>query len=60
MIKSPCASLLLAHGIKIDEISTWLGHSNVRTTEIYANREVINKQSLANVISNVLAKDKVA
>lgn len=40
----------------MEQIQVWLGHSHVSTTEIYANKEVLNKQVSADVLSNVLPK----
>lgn len=57
-LRHSCASLLLANGISRDDIQVWLGHSSIKTTEIYANQEVIDKTETANTISNVLDKER--
>lgn len=57
-LRHSCASLLLANGISKDDIQVWLGHSSIKTTEIYANQEVLDKTEAANTISNVLDKER--
>ena len=53
-LRHSCATLQLARGVPLDKIQVWLGHSSIQTTEMYANNEVIDKQSSANVMGNCL------
>lgn len=53
-LRHSCATLLLQKGITLGEIQIWLGHSTIKTTEIYANNEVLDKTPLANTIATAL------
>lgn len=53
-LRHSCATLLLAKGITLGEIQIWLGHSTIKTTEIYANNEVLDKTTSATTIANAL------
>ena len=55
-LRHSCATLLLALGFTLEEIQIWLGHSTIKTTEIYANNIVLNKTKLADTIANALKK----
>lgn len=53
-LRHSCATLLLSLGFTLEEIQIWLGHSTIKTTELYANNMVLDKTILADTISNVL------
>lgn len=53
-LRHSCATLLLQKGITLGEIQKWLGHSTIKTTEIYANNEVLDKTPLADTIATAL------
>lgn len=53
-LRHSCATLLLQKGITLGEIQIWLGHSTIKTTEIYANNEVLDKTPLADTIATAL------
>ena len=53
-LRHSCATLLLQKGITLGEIQIWLGHSTIKTTEIYANNEVLDKTLLADTVSTAL------
>lgn len=53
-LRHSVATLLLAKGVTLGEIQKWLGHSTITTTEIYANNEVLDKTTSANVIAEAL------
>ena len=58
-LRHSCASLLLARGISLKEIQEWLGHSNFNTTaNIYAHLETKVKEQSANVLSNIIKRQK--
>lgn len=57
-LRHSCATLQLARGVPLDKIQVWLGHSSIQTTEMYANNEVIDKQSSAKTIGNCLTLNK--
>lgn len=53
-LRHSCATLLLALGHTLQEIQIWLGHSTIKTTEIYANNIVLDKTTSADTIANAL------
>lgn len=53
-LRHSCATLLLALGHTLEEIQIWLGHSTIKTTEIYANNIVLDKTTSADTIANAL------
>lgn len=53
-LRHSCATLLLSLGFTLEEIQIWLGHSTIKTTEIYANNIVLNKTTSADAIANAL------
>lgn len=53
-LRHSCATLLLKKGITLGEIQIWLGHSTIKTTEIYANNEVLDKTTSADTIAKAL------
>lgn len=53
-LRHSCATLLLSLGFTLGEIQKWLGHSTIKTTEIYANNEVLDKTPLADTIATAL------
>ncbi len=53
-LRHSCATLLLSLGHTLEEIQIWLGHSTIKTTEIYANNMVLDKTTSANTIANAL------
>lgn len=53
-LRHSCATLLLSLGRTLEEIQIWLGHSTIKTTEIYANNIVLDKTTSADTIANAL------
>lgn len=54
-----CASLLLAHGIPMESIQEWLGHSTFETTaDTYSHLDFSSKQESAKAISAAFGKQE--
>ena len=56
---SSTGEVLLAKGIDIKDIQTWLGHSTISTTaNIYVHQEFSSKIASANAIIQILPQQK--
>ena len=54
-LRHSCASLLLANGVNLKDIQSWLGHSTITTTaNIYVHQEFTSKITSANAILQIL------
>lgn len=52
-LRHSCASLLIANGFQLKDISEWLGHSDIQTTaNIYGHLDVERKNKIATSMSN--------
>lgn len=55
-LRHSCASLLLASGVSLKDIQSWLGHSSIATTaNIYLHQDFRAKISTANALLTVLS-----
>ena len=58
-LRHSCASLLLANGVSLKDIQSWIGHSTISTTaNIYVHQEFASKINSANAILQVLPGQK--
>ena len=59
-LRHTCATLLRHNGVPMEDISKWLGHSNIMTTErVYAHYDEAKKQDTLKEITSILdAVDK--
>lgn len=54
-LRHSCATLLRHQGVRMEDISKWLGHSNLLTTEqVYAHYDESAKDDTLKAISNAL------
>ncbi len=59
-LRHSCATLLRHQGVPMEDISKWLGHSNLLTTEqVYAHYDESKKGSTLRAISNILDKPEM-
>lgn len=60
-LRHSCASLLLAKGFQLKEISDWLGHSDIGTTgNIYGHLRYASKVRLADGMGELLQMKQVS
>ena len=53
-LRHTAASLLLAEGHGLQDIQAWLGHESIKSTEIYAHLQVIDKTPTAKHMGKIL------
>ena len=59
-LRHSCASLLLASGVSLKDIQSWLGHSSISTiANTYLHQEFASKVQSANAILSVLSSVEV-
>ena len=57
-LRHSCATLLRHEGVPMEDISKWLGHSNITTTEqVYAHYDEAKKADTLKTLTSVLSKD---
>lgn len=58
-LRHSCATLLRHQGVPMEDISKWLGHSNLLTTEqVYAHYDDMKKGTTLKALSSALDNDK--
>lgn len=58
-LRHSCATLLRHQGVPMEDISKWLGHSNLLTTEqVYAHYDDMKKSTTLKALSSALDNDK--
>ena len=53
-LRHTAASLLLAKGYNLQDIQAWLGHESIKSTEIYAHLQVIDKTDTAEMMGGIV------
>ena len=53
-LRHTSASLLLAEGYSLHDIKLWLGHESIKSTEIYAHLQAVDKISTAEKMSEII------
>lgn len=59
LLRHSYATRMLELGTPLREIQILLGHSQVRTTEIYTQLRTVRMKSLANPLSSILSQIKL-
>ena len=58
-LRHSCATLLRHQGVLMEDVSKWLGHSNLLTTEqVYAHYDDMKKSTTLKALSSALDNDK--
>ena len=58
-LRHSCTSLLIANGVGLKDIQSWLGHSTIATVaNIYVHQEFASKINSANAILQALPGQK--
>ena len=58
-LRHSCATLLRHQGVPMEDISKWLGHSNLLTTEqVYAHYDDMKKSTTLKALSSAVDNDK--
>ena len=53
-LRHTAASLLLAKGYNLQDIQAWLGHESIKSTEIYAHLQAVDKTHTAEIMGAML------